>query len=48
MMRAYLAFATCVVLLFGYAQHQHWSVYGNDAGTREAGGGSSSSGTRGK
>jgi len=47
--RAYIVLATLMVGLFGYAQYNHWSLYGSDAGTREPSRLSSgSTGTRGK
>jgi hypothetical protein len=47
MHRAYALLAALMVGLLGYAQYNHWSLYGTDAGTKEAGR-SSSAGTRGK
>ncbi len=51
MQRAYIVLGALVVGLLGYAQYNHWSLYGTDAGTREPGrlaSSGSSSGTRGK
>jgi hypothetical protein len=45
--RAYLVLGALVVGLLGYGQYQHWSIYGTDAGAREASR-LASSGTRGK
>jgi hypothetical protein len=33
--RAYIVLASLMVGLFSYAQYNHWSLYGSDAGTRE-------------
>jgi len=30
-MRAYVVIGALLLSLFGYAQREHWSVYGNDA-----------------
>lgn len=47
MHRVYAVLAAVLVGVFGYAQFNHWSLYGSDAGTREPGR-LSSAGTRGK
>ena len=47
MHRAYAIVAAAMVALFGYAQYNHWSIYGSDAGTKEPSR-LSSTGTRGK
>jgi hypothetical protein len=47
MHRAYAVLAALMVGVFGYAQFNHWSLYGSDAGTRESSR-LSSTGTRGK
>jgi hypothetical protein len=48
MQRAYALLAALMVGVFGYAQYHHLSLYGTDAGTKEAGRSSGSTGTRGK
>ena len=30
-MRSYVVIGALILSLFGYAQREHWSVYGNDA-----------------
>lgn len=45
--RVYAVLAALMVGLFGYAQFNHWSLYGSDAGTKEPSR-LSSTGTRGK
>lgn len=45
--RVYAVLAAVMVGLFGYAQFNHWSLYGSDAGTKEPSR-LSSTGTRGK
>lgn len=47
MHRAYALLAALMVGLFGYAQYNHWSIYGSDAGSK-APGRLSSAGIRGK
>jgi hypothetical protein len=47
MRTAYLVLGTLLVSVFSYGQYNHWSLYGSDAGTREASR-LSSTGTRGK
>ena len=47
MHRAYIVLASLMVGLFSYAQYNHWSLYGSDAGTKEPSR-LSSTGTRGK
>jgi hypothetical protein len=47
MHRAYVVLASLIVGFFSYAQYNHWSLYGSDAGTREPSR-LSSTGTRGK
>jgi hypothetical protein len=47
MPRAYALLAALMVGLLGYAQYNHWSLYGTDAGTKEASR-LSSTGSRGK
>jgi hypothetical protein len=47
MHRVYAVLAAVMVGVFGYAQFNHWSLYGSDAGTREPSR-LSSTGTRGK
>ncbi len=46
--RAYALLAALMIGVFGYAQYNHWSLYGSDAGTKEPGRSSGSTGTRGK
>jgi len=29
--KSYVVLGTLILALFGYAQREHWSVYGNDA-----------------
>jgi hypothetical protein len=45
--RIYAVLAAVMVGVFGFAQFNHWSLYGSDAGTREPSR-LSSTGTRGK
>ena len=45
--RVYAVLAALMVGVFGFAQYNHWSLYGSDAGTKEPGR-FSSTGTRGK
>jgi hypothetical protein len=47
MHRAYAVLAALMVGLFGYAQYNHWSIFGSDAGAKEPSR-LSSTGTRGK
>lgn len=47
MPRFYAAFAALLIGFFGYAQYNHLSVWGSDAGAREPSR-LSSTGTRGK
>lgn len=47
MHRAYALLAALMVGVFGYAQFNHWSLYGSDAGAK-ASSQLSSTGTRGK
>jgi hypothetical protein len=30
-MRGYVVIGALILSLFGYAQREHWSIYGNDA-----------------
>ncbi|MCC6611220.1 MAG: hypothetical protein IT515_16305 [Burkholderiales bacterium] len=30
-MRGYVVIGALILVLFGYAQREHWSIYGNDA-----------------
>jgi hypothetical protein len=45
--RIYAVLAALMVGVFGFAQYNHWSLYGSDAGTKEPSR-LSSTGTRGK
>jgi hypothetical protein len=45
--RVYAVLAALMVGVFGFAQYNHWSIYGSDAGTKEPSR-LSSTGTRGK
>jgi hypothetical protein len=45
--RVYAVLAALMVGVFGFAQYNHWSLYGSDAGTKEPSR-LSSTGTRGK
>jgi hypothetical protein len=45
--RIYAVLAALMVGVFGFAQYNHWSIYGSDAGTKEPSR-LSSTGTRGK
>jgi hypothetical protein len=47
MHRVYIVLASLIVGFFGFAQYNHWSLYGSDAGVREPSR-LSSTGTRGK
>lgn len=37
-MRGYVVIGALILSLFGYAQREHWSVYGNDAQATPRGG----------
>jgi hypothetical protein len=45
--RIYAVLAALMVGVFGFAQYNHWSIYGSDAGSKEPSR-LSSTGTRGK